>query len=89
MSATSIDASPSARLAELGGRVLGGGEVTLEEGRWLFSLEGRAEIFDLLGWANRLREHFKGNHIHFMLNRQREGRRVLGGLPLLCSISRL
>ncbi len=64
MSATSIDASPSARLAELGGRVLGGGEVTLEEGRWLFSLEGRAEIFDLLGWANRLREHFKGNHIH-------------------------
>jgi biotin synthase len=64
MSAKLIDASPQVRLAELGERVLGGGDVTPEEGLWLFSLESRAEIFDLLAWANRIREHFKGNQIH-------------------------
>jgi biotin synthase len=64
MSAKLIDASPQVRLAELGGRVLGGGDVTPEEGRWLFTLESREEIFDLLAWANRIREHFKGNRIH-------------------------
>src|ERR1039457_893861 len=64
MSATLIDASPKTRIAELGGRVLGGGDVTPEEGRWLFNLEGREAIFDLLAWANRIREHFKGNKVH-------------------------
>jgi biotin synthase len=64
MSAKLIDASPQVRIADLGGRVLGGGDVTLEEGRWLFNLESRAEIFDLLAWANRIREHFKGNRVH-------------------------
>jgi biotin synthase-like enzyme len=64
MSAKLIDGSHRARLAELGERVLGGGDVTREEGGWLFSLESREEIFDLLAWANRLREHFKGNKIH-------------------------
>jgi len=64
MSAKLIDGSHQARLAELGGRVMGGGNVTPEEGRWLFSLESREEIFDLLAWANRIREHFKGNRIH-------------------------
>ena len=64
MSAQSFDASASARLSELGARVLAGGEVTREEGRWLFRLEDRANIFELLGWANRIREHFKGNKVH-------------------------
>jgi biotin synthase len=64
MSAKLIDASPQVRLAELGERVLGGGDVTPEEGLWLFSLESREDIFDLLTWANRIREHFKGNQIH-------------------------
>ena len=64
MSAKLIDASPRDRLADLGERVLGGGDVTPEEGRWLFNLESREEIFDLLAWANRIREHFKGNQIH-------------------------
>ena len=41
-----------------------GGEITREEGRWLFSLEATADIVDLLSWANRIREHFKGNKIH-------------------------
>ena len=59
MSAKLIDASPQVRLAELGDRVLGGGDVTPEEGLWLFSLESRDDIFDLLAWANRIREHFK------------------------------
>jgi len=53
-----------ARIAELGRRVLGGGSVSREEGRWLFELESTADIFDLLSWANRIREHFKGNKIH-------------------------
>ena len=64
MSAKLIDASPQVRMAELGGRVLGGGDITPEEGRWLFNLEGREDIFELLAWANRIREHFKGNQIH-------------------------
>ena len=31
---------------------------------WLFDLEESADIYDLLSWANRIREHFKGNKIH-------------------------
>jgi len=31
---------------------------------WLFGLEDRAEVFDLMAWANRIRERFKGNKIH-------------------------
>ena len=34
------------------------------EADWLFSLEESADIYDLLSWANRIREHFKGNKIH-------------------------
>src|SRR5205814_8533480 len=49
---------------ELGQRVLGGGHITRQEGRWLFNLESMADIFDLMAWANRIREHFKGNKIH-------------------------
>ena len=64
MSAKSVDGSQQARIAELGRRVLDGGELSRSEGRWLFHLESRADIFDLLAWANRIREHFKGNKIH-------------------------
>ena len=64
MSATSIDGTVADRLAALGRRVLGGGEVGREDALWLFSLENTADIFDLLAWANRIREHFKGNKIH-------------------------
>lgn len=31
---------------------------------FLFELESSADIFDLLSWANRVRERFKGNKIH-------------------------
>jgi len=64
MSSKSFDASPHDRIAVLGGRVLDGGGITREEGRWLFNLESSSDIVDLLSWANRIREHFKGNKIH-------------------------
>ncbi|MSU61901.1 MAG: biotin synthase BioB [Pedosphaera sp.] len=52
------------RLAQLGNRVLAGGSIDRSEASWLFELEASADIFDLLSWANRIREHFKGNKIH-------------------------
>ncbi len=64
MSATTFDAGDPARVAQLGQRVLGGAGITRAEASWLFNLETRADIFDLLSWANRIREHFKGNKIH-------------------------
>src|SRR6266487_6743573 len=64
MTATSFDAQNHVRIAELGRRVLDGGHLSRAEGQWLFNLENSADIFDLLSWANRLREHFKGNKIH-------------------------
>jgi biotin synthase len=59
-----MDLANHARMAELGQRVLGGGPLDRGEARWLFQLEDSADIYDLLSWANRLREHFKGNKIH-------------------------
>src|SRR5256885_1051135 len=53
-----------ARIAELGQRVLKGAVLTREEGRWLFELNATADIYDLMGWANRVREQYKGNKIH-------------------------
>jgi len=64
MTAPSLDASTHIKLSELGQRVLGGRHVTCDEARWLFNLESSADILDLLSWANRIREHFKGNKIH-------------------------
>ena len=67
MSAAKVDANVSeipARIAELGQRVLGGGQVTREEALELFALEDSADIHTLLSWGNRIREHFKGNKIH-------------------------
>src|SRR5271157_2782009 len=64
MSAQSVDAKTSSRISELGRRVLDGGEISRQEGQWLFDLRERADIFDLLSWANRIREHFKGNKVH-------------------------
>jgi biotin synthase len=52
------------KLAELGRRVLDGGQVTREEALQLFELESTADILDLMSWANRIREHYKGNKIH-------------------------
>jgi biotin synthase len=64
MQRTTIDLTTHARLGELGQRVLDGGHLDRDEALWLFDLESAADIFDLLSWANRLREHFKGNKVH-------------------------
>jgi biotin synthase len=64
MSLTSIDTTNHARIAELGERVLTGGALTRAEVLGLFHLEASADILDLLAWANRIRERFKGNKIH-------------------------
>src|SRR5687768_14051801 len=57
MSKAPIDGNHT-RLAELGHRVLGGGTISHEEGMWLFDLQGTADVFELMAWANRIREHF-------------------------------
>jgi biotin synthase len=64
MSGELIDGNNHGRLTELGRRVLGGGQIDRAEALWLFNLETAGDIFDLLSWANRIREHFKGNKIH-------------------------
>jgi len=64
MTAEIIDGNPRVRISELGQRVLDGGRITREEAMWLFDLEASADILDLLAWANRIREKFKGNKIH-------------------------
>jgi biotin synthase len=64
MSLETVDSSNRTRSADLGQRVLDGGHITREEGEWLFNLESTADIFGLMSWANRIREHFKGNKIH-------------------------
>src|SRR5688572_24599729 len=65
MLATQVDATAThEKIAALGQKVLAGGKITREEGSFLFSLESTADTFDLLSWANRIREHFKGNKVH-------------------------
>ena len=64
MSSTTVDASVSTRIAVLGECVLAGGDITREEALWLFDLEDSTDIFDLLSWANRIRQRYKGNKIH-------------------------
>jgi len=64
MSTGAFDATNHDRIAELSRRVLGGGEITRVEALWLFNLEKTSDILDLLSWANRIREHFKGNKVH-------------------------
>jgi len=64
MMARIIDANSRTQIRDLGERVLGGSHITREEALGLFNLERSPDIFDLLSWANRIREHFKGNKIH-------------------------
>ena len=59
-----VDGTVRERVAHLGERVLTGESISREEGQWLFDLEESADIFDLMSWANRIREAFKGNKIH-------------------------
>ncbi|HEY5505286.1 MAG TPA: hypothetical protein VIK28_09020, partial [Sedimentisphaerales bacterium] len=59
-----VDANPRSQIARLGERILNSGQISRDEARSLFNLESSAAIFDLLSWANRIREKFKGNKIH-------------------------
>src|SRR5437867_463542 len=54
-----VDMENHQRIAALGQRIINGGAVERAEGEWLFQLESPADIFDLMSWANRIREHFK------------------------------
>ena len=64
MKAKPVDARNHQILSTLGTRILGGGQISREEATWILNLEASADIIDLLSWANRLRERFKGNQIH-------------------------
>jgi biotin synthase len=65
MRAELIDATNTPnRIAQLAGKVLNGEKLSRPEGEWLFALESNADIYTLLSWANRIREHFKGNKVH-------------------------
>ena len=64
MAAKLVDAKNHDKISELGRRVLGGGQISRDEALWLIELETSADILDLLSWANRVREQFKGNKIH-------------------------
>jgi biotin synthase len=64
MHRTTADLSTHERLGQLAQRILDGGHLTRDDALSLFHLEDAAEIFDLLAWANRIRQHFKGNKIH-------------------------
>ena len=64
MNAESASAADHVRIAGLGQRVLSGGQITRDEALWLFDLEHSADVCDLMAWANRIRERFKGNKIH-------------------------
>src|ERR1035441_234864 len=59
-----VDVTCQTQISELTRRVVHGGEITREEALWLLAVEDRADIFDVMAGANRIREHFKGNKIH-------------------------
>ncbi len=59
-----VDGTARAQIARLGERILEGGRITHDEALALFEIEDQADILDLLSWANRIRQTFKGNKIH-------------------------
>lgn len=64
MTAKMVDAGTHSRIAAIGRMALEGREVSRDDAMFLFGLENSSDIFDLISWANRVREHFKGNKIH-------------------------
>ena len=61
---TSTEMTVRERVAELGQRILNGGKISRDEAVELTNIESNTDIMDLLAWANRIREQFKGNKIH-------------------------
>lgn len=68
MSGTAVDGTVRHQLESFAQRVLSGGQIDRDEAMWLFNLEKREDIIDLMSWANRIRERFKGNKIHLCSN---------------------
>jgi biotin synthase len=64
MMTTRVDVDNHDKISGFGKRILSGGQISRDEALWLFNLESSADILDLLSWANRIREHYKGNKIH-------------------------
>jgi len=64
MTATLVDATTHSRIEAIGRTALQGGQISREDAMFLFGLESSSDIFDLISWANRVREHFKGNKVH-------------------------
>lgn len=59
-----LDADLSQFIPDLGRRVINGARISREEALRLFHIKSQADIYLLLAWANRIREHFHGNKIH-------------------------
>jgi len=59
-----VDATNHDRISQLGRDVLKGGRISHEDAGFLFQLDNSADTFDLIAWANRIREFFKGNKVH-------------------------
>lgn len=64
MTATLVDADVHGRIAAVARKALEGDWISREEAMFLFGLETSSDVFDLIAWANRVREQFKGNKIH-------------------------
>ena len=64
MVGTEVDAKNTEQIAALGERVIAGGRIEKAQAQFLINLESDTDIQELLTWANRIREHFKGNKIH-------------------------
>jgi biotin synthase len=64
MTSATVDVNHHDRIAALGRKVLTGGAIDRDEAMYLFGLEASADIHDLIAWANRIREQFKGNKVH-------------------------
>lgn len=64
MSVTNVDAARGGRIAVLGRQVLDGGTLSREEALELFRLDSSADVYELLGWGNRVRQRDHGNRIH-------------------------
>jgi len=64
MESEQVDVANHLRISELGRRVIEGGPIDRDEAEGLFELETSADILDLMSWANRIREHYRGNKVH-------------------------
>jgi biotin synthase len=63
MSEQLVDVNNHDKIERLGRKVLDGGELDRADALWLSNLEETSDIYDLMAWANRVRERFKGNTI--------------------------